>query len=100
MKVSIRFTLLVLGMIAMVACLDSGDAKTDRGYDVVFSQDYTVSPIPNVVGSGSALCPSGSKGVLVYNDLSFEVEKFYIKNYESSDLFDRVPIRLTQYWFG
>lgn len=100
MKGSIRFTLLMLGIIAMVACLDSGDTKKDRSYDVVFSQDYAVSPIPNVVEGGSALCPSGSKGVFVYNELSFEVEKFYIKNYESSDLFEKVPIRLHQYWFG
>lgn len=89
MKGSIRLTLLVLGMIAMVACVfDSGDTKTDRDYEFVWLQDYTVSPVLNAVEYGFALCPSGDKGVLVYNDLSFEVEEFYIRDHESKDLFE------------
>ena len=99
MKGSIRFAWLVLGMITMVACFDSGDTKTNHNFDIVLSEDGTMSPELNVVGGGFAVY-FGNKAVLVYDELSFEVEKFYIRSYESNDLFDRVRIKLTQYHFG
>lgn len=99
MKGSIRFALLILGMIAVVACFDSGDTKTGHDYDVVLSQDGTMSASFNCVGGGFAAY-FGSKAVLVYNELSFEVEKFYVRSHESNDLFERAVGQLDQYQFG
>jgi len=99
MKGSIRFAWLVLGMITMVACFDSGDTKTNHGFDIVLSEDGIVSPEINAVGGGFAAY-FGSKAVLVYNDLAFEIEKFYVRSHESNDLFERTVGQLNQYQFG
>lgn len=102
MKGSIRFTLLMLGMIAMVACVfDSSDTKTDRGYDIVLSQDSPVSAQFSVItGYGFIPCTFESKGIPTYNDLSFGVEKFYVSNHESKDLFELTIGNLAATQFG
>lgn len=102
MKGSIRFTLLVLGMIAMVACvLDSGDTKTDRDYSIVLSQDDTVrAELSVITGYGYLPCSLERKGALVYNELSFEIDEFYIEDHESKDLFELTPEDLSATQFG
>lgn len=99
MKGSIRFTLIMLGMILAIACFDSGDTKTNHGFYIVLSEDGTVSADLNSV-KASVAAYFGSKAVLASYTLSFEIEKFYVRSHESNDLFDIVPIKLTQYWFG
>ena len=91
--------LFALGAMIGTFSFDSERTSTGYGYEIVLSEDGTVSTCFSVPETCYTVSTLGSKAVIDVDYLTVEVEKFYISSHKSNDLYT-IPIgELAEYQF-